>query len=481
MELEELISSEEELATRAGEILARMKQHAKVVKFSNASARINKLRKLRKSLLDHQEDIRKAMKASFSKPELETDLSEILPVIAHIDHVIWNISAWMKPEHKKTPKELLGAFSYVIHEPKGVVLILGPWNYAFNLIFDPLVSAIAAGNCAVLKPSELTPAASEVIKMIIKENFHPDEVVVLEGDARFAGVLTRMPFDHIFFTGSPTVGKMVMKAAAENLTPVTLELGGKSPAIVHLDANISKVASSITFGKFLNTGQTCIATDYILVHRSVKQKLIDEMILKIKSYYGNSPESIKSSVDFGRIVSDKNFQRIQSYIQDAISSGAHVAFGGHTDEKVRYIEPTILTNVSLKSKVMQEEIFGPVLPVIEYEDLSEAYRIIDSMPKPLACYIFSKSDKIQQNILSNTTAGGTTINDCLLHNFNPHLPFGGVNNSGIGKGRGYYGFQEFSNARAVLNSKPLIRMTNLLSAPYSVFKYKLVNFILRRL
>ncbi len=481
MEITELIASEKELEVRAKELLDKMREHAKLVKSSNASTRINKLRKLRKSLLDHQQDIRKAMISAFKKPELETDLSEILPVTAHIDHVIHNLIAWMKPEHKKTPKELLGAFSYVVHEPKGVVLILGPWNYAFNLIFDPLVSAIAAGNCAVIKPSELTPDASEIIKKIIKENFHPDEVSVIEGDANLASVLTHMPFDHIFFTGSPAVGKLVMKAAAENLTPVTLELGGKSPAIVHHDANIAKVASSIAFGKFLNTGQTCIAPDYILAHHSIKQKLINEIILKIKSFYGSDLESIKLSKDFGRIISDKNFQRIDSYIQEALTSGADLVFGGHSDKNERYIEPTILTNVSLDSKIMQEEIFGPVLPILEYSELTQAYEIIDSMPKPLACYIFSESDNVQQTILANTTAGGTTINDCLLHNFNPHLPFGGVNNSGIGKGRGIYGFQEFSNARAVLNAKPFIRMSSLLSAPYSKLKYKLVNFILRRL
>lgn len=475
MEVAELSGVE----NRVYDVLKRMKEHSKVVKASNASTRIGKLKKLRQSLLAHQPEIRKAMHASFRKPDLETDMTELLPVIAHIDYVIKNLSAWLKPEHKRTPKELLGAYSYVVHEPKGVVLILGPWNYAFNLIFDPLVSAIAAGNCILVKPSELTPEASQIIRKIIKEVFHTDEINIIEGDAHLAASLTKLPFDHIFFTGSPAVGKMVMKAASENLTSVTLELGGKSPAIVHSDADINKTASSLVFAKFLNTGQTCIAPDYVLVHRSVKRQLIDVMVLKIQSSYGNSESKVKSSKDFGRIVSENNFKRIESYIKEAISIGATINYGGHADINERYIEPTIITNVEIDSSIMQNEIFGPVLPVLEYQTLDEAYHIINALPKPLACYIFSNSHNIQQDILSNTTAGGTTINDCLLHNFNPNLPFGGINNSGIGKGRGLYGFYEFSNARGVLNAKSFVRMSSLLSAPYSAVKYKIVNILLR--
>lgn len=463
------------------EVFNKMQVHAKDIKFSEASVRIEKLKNLKKSLLHYQDEIRQAMYNEFKKPFLETDISEILPVTSHIDFVVKNLAEWMRPEHKKTPIELLGSYSYIVYEPKGVVLILAPWNYAFNLIFDPLVSAIAAGNCAIIKPSEYTPYAAKVVQKIVAEIFDPNEISVLEGDAKFASSLSLMPFDHIFFTGSPAVGKKVMKAAAENLVSITLELGGKSPAIVHSDADIANTAAGLVFGKFLNTGQTCIAPDYILVQKDVKMKLVDALISRIKSNYGDDESKLKESKDYGRIVSDKEFLRIENYINDALERGATLAYGGKMNQLERYIQPTILADVDFQALVMQEEIFGPVLPIITYNNLEEAFGFIEKLPKPLSCYIFSSSHNVQQKIIANTTAGGTTINDCLLHNFNPHLPFGGVNNSGIGKGRGIYGFHEFSNPRAVLHSRPVVRMSKFLSAPYTNLKYKLVGFILKYL
>lgn len=469
----------EDTQQKAIDVLNNMQVHAKTVKLDDAAMRIKKLKNLKKSLIHHQDEIRQAMYNEFKKPFLETDISEILPVISHIDYVVKNLAEWMRPEHKKTPIELLGSYSYVVYEPKGVILIMAPWNYAINLVFDPLVSAIAAGNCVIIKPSEYTPYAAKVVKTIVAENFDPNEVCVFEGDAKFASSLSLLPFDHIFFTGSPAVGRKVMKAAAENLVSVTLELGGKSPAIVHSDADIINTAAGLVFGKFLNTGQTCIAPDYVLVQKNVKAKLVDALISRIKSNYGKDETKIPESKDYGRIVTDKEFLRIQNYISDAIERGATLAYGGKMNQQERYIQPTILADVDMQSLVMQEEIFGPVLPIIAYNNLEEAFEFIEKLPKPLSCYIFSSSHNVQQKIIANTTAGGTTINDCLLHNFNPHLPFGGVNNSGIGKGRGIYGFHEFSNPRAVLHSRPVVRMSKFLSAPYTNFKYKLVDIILK--
>lgn len=457
----------------------KMKQNVDSVKISNASQRILKLKLLKESILSHQNEMREAMNISFKKPALETDITELLPVISHINLVVKNLSHWMKPERRPTPKELFGAKSYVIHEPKGIVLILSPWNYAFNLLFDPLVSAIAAGNCAILKPSEATPAAVKVIKKIVEAVFQPSEVYVAEGDARTASYLTSLPFDHIFFTGSPAIGRLVMKAAAENLASVTLELGGKSPAIVHQDADISKTTNSLVFAKFLNTGQTCIAPDYLLVHKDVVSKLSSALIERIESCYGNTPEAIKSSPDFGRIVTEGNYLKIKSWLLRDIGQGARVIYGGNFDDYEKYIEPTLITNVNCESALMQNEIFGPVLPILEYSTIDEALDFVKSLPKPLASYIFSKSSSLQEYVLANTTSGGTTINDCLLHNFNAHLPFGGVNNSGMGKGRGVYGFYEFSNVRGVLNAKSYVRIPELLSAPYTKMKYKIADILLR--
>lgn len=477
----EIFSTVVDAQQKAIEVFNNMQVHAKTIKHSDAAIRIEKLKTLKKALLHYKDEIRLAMYNEFKKPFLETDISEILPVTSHIDYVVKNLAEWMRPEHKKTPIELLGSYSYIVYEPKGLVLIMAPWNYAFNLIFDPLVSAVAAGNCAIIKPSENTPYAAELVKKIVAEIFEPNEVCVMEGDAKFASSLSLMPFDHIFFTGSPAVGKKVMKAAAENLVSITLELGGKSPAIVHSDADIANTAAGLVFGKFLNTGQTCIAPDYVLVQKDVKLKLVEALISRIKNNYGEDESKLPESRDYGRIISDKEFLRIQNYISDAIARGATLAYGGRINQQERYIQPTILTDVDLQALVMQEEIFGPVLPVITYDKLEEAFEFIEKLPKPLSCYIFSSSHRIQQNIIANTTAGGTTINDCLLHNFNPHLPFGGVNNSGIGKDRGIYGFHEFSNPRAVLHSRPVVRMSKFLSAPYTSLKYKLVDFILKYL
>lgn len=475
------MEEKEKILIPLNEIFEIQKANLPIVAKSTASERIAKLKKLKSVLIKNQDEIRQAMYASFSKPAIETDFSELIPITRNIDHVCKNLSYWMQSKKKATPIEFLGSSSYVHFEPKGIVLIIAPWNYAFNLVFDPLVGAIAAGNCIVIKPSEISPVASTLIKKIIADLFNPAEICVIEGDSKVATDLLKLPFNHIFFTGSTNVGKIVMKAAADNLASVTLELGGKSPAIVHSDANIKKAARKITFGKFLNTGQTCIAPDYVLVHSSVKDEFIREISDSIHSFYGKDPASIKKSPDFARIINNNHFGRIMSYFSEAIRKGAKLVTGGESDPNERYIAPTVITDIPNDCLILQEEIFGPILPVIEYDNLQYAIQFINNKPKPLSLYIFSSSNKIQETIIQNTSAGGTTVNDCLLHMFNVNLPFGGVNHSGLGKSRGFYGFQAFSNERSILYAKGPISVSKLISAPYTSIKKRFVNFLLKRM
>lgn len=463
------------------ELFEIQKANLSIVAKSTARERIAKLKKLKSVLINYQDEIRQAMYASFSKPSIETDFSELIPITRNIDHVCKNLSYWMQSKKKATPIEFLGSSSYIHFEPKGIVLIIAPWNYPFNLVFDPLVGAIAAGNCVIIKPSEISPIASPLIKKIISEIFKPDEICVIEGDSKVATELLKLPFNHIFFTGSTNVGKIVMKAAADNLASVTLELGGKSPAIVHSDANIKTAARKITFGKFLNTGQTCIAPDYVLVHSSVKDEFIREINESIHSFYGKDAESIKKSPDFARIINNNHFGRIMGYLSEAISKGAKIVTGGENDPNERYIAPTVLTDIPEDCTILKEEIFGPILPVVEYSSLDNAIQYINEKSKPLSLYIFSADSKIQASIIQNTSAGGSTVNDCLLHMFNVNLPFGGVNESGLGKSRGFYGFQAFSNERSILYAKGPISVSKLISAPYTTIKKRFVNFLLKRM
>jgi aldehyde dehydrogenase (NAD+) len=338
------------------------------------------------------------------------------------------------------------------------------------------VYAIAAGNAVVLKPSEMTPHTSAFMKKLVQQVFSENEVALFEGDATVAQHLLKKRFDHIFFTGSPALGKVIMKAAAEHLTPVTLELGGKSPTVVDETTNVDDAADKIIYGKFLNCGQTCIAPDYVLVHESVKDALVNSMKAKIHQFYG---DNVKDSNDFTRIVNERHFNRVKQLIDDAVEKGAKVSEGGETDASQNYVAPTLLENVQPEMEVMQEEIFGPILPIVPFKNLAEATELIKSKEKPLALYIFSKSKSNQQFIVDQTSAGGTTINDTMLHIANPNLPFGGVNNSGIGKTHGYYGFEAFSNERAVLKQRVGFTGIKLIYPPYNDKVRKFIKMFLK--
>jgi aldehyde dehydrogenase (NAD+) len=457
-------------------IFSAQKEYALELRHSTAQERITKLKKLKAIILHYRPQIHEAVYKDFKKSSAEADLGEIFGVLASITHTIKHLKQWMKPKRVPTPLNMIGSSSKVYFEPKGVTLIISPWNYPFQLAIDPLLYAIAGGNTAIVKPSEMTPNTSALIKKIVNEVFDEKEVAVLEGDATIAQVLLKQPFDHIFFTGSPMLGKVIMEAAAKHLTSVTLELGGKSPTIVDETTNIKDAAQKIIWGKFMNCGQTCIAPDYLLVHESVKDALVEEMKENIKKLYGqDNTTTIEESPDYTRVVNQRHFSRIKGLLEDAVEKGAKVLDGGEMNADDNFIAPTLITEVDDNMAVMSEEIFGPILPIISFKSLKEATDYVNTKPKPLALYCFSKDKKNQEFVIKNTSAGGTAINETLAHISNPDLPFGGVNNSGIGKTHGYYGFLAFSNERAVLNQRIGWTTLKMLYPPYTDKKKNTIN------
>lgn len=423
----------------------------------------------------YRTQIQEALQKDLGKPVVETELTEIFAIIGDIKHAKKHLKQWTQKQRVETPMSMLGSSSYITYEPKGVCLIISPWNFPFNLTFGPLVSAIAAGNTAIIKPSEMTPHSSALMSKIIADVFLEDEVALVQGEVEVSTQLLKLPFNHIFFTGSPNVGKIVMEAASKHLASVTLELGGKSPTIVDKTANIDKAAKKIMWAKFLNCGQICVAPDYVLIDESIKTQFITSCKKWLKSYYNDHP---KISDSYGKIVTDKHFERLNSYLENARTLKATFEVGGETDSASKYIEPTLISDLKPEAKLLEDEIFGPILPIVTYENLDEAIKYINSKPRPLALYIYSKSKVNTRKIMNNTRAGGTCINNSVLHYANHNLPFGGVNNSGIGKSHGFYGFQAFSNERSVLKQHTF-GVTELLFPPYSGFKEKLARWTIK--
>lgn len=451
------------------------KQHFhKVMKLTSASQRIDRLKKLRQAIFKYTPEIEKAVNSDFRKHAREVDITEIMPSISEINDAIHHVRKWMKPVHAKTPMTLFGSKSQILYEPRGVVLIIGPWNYPFYLTFAPLAAAIAAGNTVLIKPSEFTPATTEITQKIISEVFPKEEVAVFAGDYQVSGALMELPLDHIFFTGSTQVGKIVMTAAAKHLTSVTLELGGKSPAIIDRSADLKKAAKKLVWGKVLNAGQTCVAPDYLLIPNDLIKPFVEEAKAVVKDFYGKDGKPLKENADFCRIINDRNFNRVSGYIHEAVEKGAKIEMGGDTDASQNYIEPTLLSNVPDNSNIMEDEIFGPVLPMIPYTNLDEAIEKINAKPKPLALYIFGKKDRAIKKILKETSSGGAAVNDVILHLANPNLPFGGVNHSGHGSYHGYFGFKAFSHERSVLRQAALSSI-DLMYPPYTNFVKRLVS------
>ena len=451
-------------------IYAAQQANRASVAATTAAQRIEKLRRLERAMLDRRDEILAAMWSDYRKPAAEVDLSEIYPVAGEARHAIRHLRSWMKPRRVGTRLALFGSRSKIVYEPRGVVLIIAPWNFPFNLTLSPLVSAIAAGNCAILKPSELTPASSACMKRIVSDLFSENEVAVIEGDSSVATALLAKKFDHIFFTGSPAIGRVVMKAAAEHLTPVTLELGGKSPAIVDATANVADAAKKIAWGKFLNCGQVCIAPDYALVHESVAQQFIDGVRASLAAFGGDESR--------GTMVNDRHAARVKRLIDTAVEQGARVVEGGTSNG--RTIAPTILTGVSPDAPVLREEIFGPVLPVVTFRTIGEAVAIVEEREHPLVLYIFTRDRKVAQDVIRRTRAGGTAINHTLIHFYQLELPFGGVGTSGVGKSHGFAGFEAFSNARGVLEQRLPFSSIELLFPPYGgKLQKKLIDVTMR--
>ncbi len=441
------------------------------------SWRREKLRTLLKVVLKSRKEICQALHADFGKPPFEVDAVEVLPTTGAIRHALQHIGKWCAPQRVPTPLMFAGSTSWVQYEPKGVCLIISPWNFPVNLSLVPLVSAIAAGNTVMLKPSEFTPHTSELLASLLSEVFEANEVAVVQGDAEVAKALLEMPFHHVFFTGSPAVGKLVMQAAAKHLSSVTLELGGKSPTIIDETANIRKAARRIALAKWANAGQICTTCDYLLVHRSRRDELLQELKSTFEAFGEGDP---RHSPHYTRIVNERHFHRVCQLLDDAIQRGAKVIAGGQCDESNRFIAPTILTEVPMDAGVMQEEIFGPLLPVLTFDSIEQAVDIINGKERPLTMNIFSRNRRHIDYILANTRAGGTTINNATMHFYNHDLPFGGVNHSGIGKSHGWYGFVEFSNARAIYR-QDLPGAPDLLRPPYKAWKRWLIDFAIKYL
>lgn len=409
---------------------------------------------------------------------METDATEVFHVLNEIKVASNSLDRWAAPVKVDAPLYMAGTRAWIRYEPRGVCLIISPWNYPFSLAAGPLVSALAAGNAVILKPSEVTPSVSALIARMCKDLFDPSIVSVCEGDAATSQALLALPFDHIFFTGSPAVGKIVMKAAADHLTSVTLELGGKSPAIVSADARLDDAAERIAVGKFINNGQTCIAPDYLLVDKKIQTEFIRKLIDKTTALYG-SGRDLETSDDYGRIVNTAHFSRIEGLLEDAKARGARVEWEGTRDKASRLIHPVILSNVPPDSAVMTEEIFGPVLPVISYQGIDEALTLINSRPKPLALYVFSREKGFREKVLRETSSGTVCINDCAVQFLHHGLPFGGVNNSGIGKSHGRSGFLAFSNEKPVLKQKNGITSVQAFYPPFTRRTRKLMEWFLR--
>lgn len=453
------------------EVFEAQRQNRWHIAQSTAEQRIAKLKHLREALLARRHEIVAAMQKDFGKCQAEVAMSEIAPVTDEIAFVCARLKRWMKPRRVAAHLFTLGSRSEVRYESKGQVLILAPWNYPVHLFLLPLVGAIAAGNVVMMSASDRTSHTEAVLTQLICETFPSNEVAAFTGGVPAAEALMECPFDHVFFTGSPAVGKKVMAKAAQHLATVTLELGGKSPAVLDASCDISKTALAIAIGKFLNAGQTCIAPDHVWVPRALCAEFLAAISKQIREFYGDTPERRLASPDFARLVDARGWQRMKHLLETSIAAGAHAVIGGETDEASRYVAPTVLSGVTTSMPIMQEEIFGPLLPVLAYDSLDEVLAFIQSGGKPLALYAFGRDEAFIQRMLCETSAGGTVINNTLLHIVNSHLPFGGAGQSGQGSYHGHHSFLTFSHERAVVHQGGFIAsLVPLPHPPYSKMK-----------
>ncbi len=431
--------------------------------------RIKTLKKLRSLIIQYEPEIKGALWKDFHKPEFEVLATESRFILKELNLAIRKLRKWSGSKMVWTPLVHFLSYSYILPQPYGQVLVLSPWNYPFQLAFLPMIGALAAGNCVVLKVSQQIPNSTSVMEKILA-GFPKELVMLINGDHSVSDYLLSHKFDYIFFTGSSKIGKHVMQKASEKLIPLSLELGGKNPCVVAADARLDFAAKRIAWGKFMNAGQTCICSDYLIVDKKVKDRFLECIADEIKSFYGDCPEK---SNDYARIINDGNLKRISSLLKSG-----QIVTGGDVDPESCYMAPTVLNNVKPDDPVMQEEIFGPVLPVIEYEHFDEVYRIIERYPKPLAAYIFTRSKKLAREFLRKTQSGTAAINDTVIQIASPYLPYGGLGNSGMGRYHGRKSFDTFSNMRSVLVKSNLLDIT-IRYPPYNGFKNKIINLLMR--
>lgn len=429
--------------------------------------RIQQLQQLQQMLQEHETDLLAALQSDLGKSSAEGWLTELGYLQSDIKYTLKHLKRWLRPQRVSQPLLAWPGRSFRQPEPLGVVFIIGAWNYPLQLLLSPLIAALAAGNCVVVKPSELAPNTAQLLERILPDYLAAEAVHVFTGGAEVASELLKQRFDHILYTGGGRVGRIVMKAAAEHLTPVTLELGGKSPAVVLHDADIVVAARRIAWGKWLNAGQTCIAPDYVLVDESVHDKFVDALQTAITGFFGSTPETAE---DYGRIVNTQHFERLVNYLNDG-----QIVIGGAHDREQRYLAPTVMTNVSTDSQIMQDEIFGPILPILKIRNLADAVRFIRERDKPLALYGFSRSARHLQQLTEQTHAGNQCNNDTLMFMLNPELPFGGVGPSGMGRYHGRFGFETFSHLKSVM-TRPFKLDPSFRYPPYTSFKQKLMRW-----
>lgn len=452
-------------------IFKNQKEFFESGKTINVDYRIKNLKKLNYIIKKNEDKILNELKKDLGKSNFEGYVTEVGILYDDINFHIKNVKKWSSEEKRKSPIVYYPSKSYIYKEPYGVTLIIGPFNYPFQLVIAPLIGAISAGNTAIIKPSENSRNIALLLEKLINENFPEGYLRVVNplGGKETVSLLLDKPFDYIFFTGSVRVGKLVMQKAAQHLTPVTLELGGKSPCIVDSDAKLKLAAKRIVWGKFLNAGQTCVAPDYLCVHKSVKDELLKLIINEIRVQFG---ENVRNSEDYPRIVNKSSLERLSGYLNDG-----KIYYGGNIDEDNLYMEPTLIIKPDLNSPLMSDEIFGPILPILVYEDLDNVIKFINHREKPLALYYFSESKKKIKYVLTSTTSGGVTINDTIIHVANPNLPFGGVGNSGVGKYHGKESFETFTHNKSVMKRGTFIEF-NIRFAPYKN-KLNLVKRIMK--
>ena len=436
-----------EISQEIERVFALQQAHQWDVKASGADERKAKLAKLKAAVEAHADDIVAAVLEDTRKPEGEIRVTEVMNIVGNIQRNIDNVEEWMKPT-EVTPSTNPDDKAQILYEARGVCLILGPWNFPLGLTFGPLAAAVAAGNCCMLKLTDLCPATAKIAKVIVEEVFEENEVAVFEGDVSVAEALLELPFNHIFFTGSTRVGKIVMAAAAKHLATVTLELGGKSPVIIDEGADVEKIGAALAGAKQFNGGQACICPDYVFVKEEQKAPLVEAFRSNVEQNLYAEDGSIKKEA-IAQIVNKGNFDRVKAMFDDAVAQGATVAVGGTFDEADLTVHPTMLTDVTPQMKILQEEIFAPLLPVMTYETLDQAIGYIEARDKPLALYVFSENEDNVEKVLSRTSSGGVTVNGVFSHYLENNLPFGGVNQSGMGSYHGYFGFKAFSHERAI--------------------------------